>query len=81
VGDWGIKIGGIVEMDCESVIILIIGYHQLGQLLLGELEEENLTPDDQLMLADIWPPLDLHKTVPGVRGKLALVGNTWCARW
>lgn len=56
-------------------------YHRLSLLLLGELEEENLTPVDQLMLADIWSPLDLHETVRGVRGKLALVGNTWRARW
>ena len=33
------------------------------------------------MLADIWAPLDLHETVRGLKGKLALAGNTWRARW
>ena len=33
------------------------------------------------MLEDIWAPLDLHETVTGVKGKLALAGNTWRARW
>lgn len=35
----------------------------------------------QRMLDDIWAPLDLHETVTGVKGKLALAGNTWRARW
>ena len=35
----------------------------------------------QRMLEDIWAPLDLHETVTGVKGKLALAGNTWRARW
>lgn len=34
-----------------------------------------------LMLNDIWAPLDLHESVRGFKGKLALVGNTWRARW
>ena len=33
------------------------------------------------MLEDIWAPLDVHETVTGLRGKLALAGNTWRARW
>ena len=36
---------------------------------------------DLLMLEDIWAPLDLHETVDGIKGKLALAGNTWRARW
>ena len=36
---------------------------------------------DKLMIEDIGANLDLHETVKGVRGKLALVGNTWRARW
>ena len=35
----------------------------------------------QRMLSDIWSPLDLHDSVTGWRGKLALAGNTWRARW
>jgi hypothetical protein len=33
------------------------------------------------MLEDVWAELDLHDTVKGIKGKLALVGNTWRARW
>lgn len=35
----------------------------------------------KLMLEDIWASLDVHKTVRGLKGKLALAGNTWRARW
>lgn len=53
----------------------------LGRFMLGEVSESELTDKDKLILADIWAPLDLHETVNGIRGKLALVGNTWRARW
>lgn len=33
------------------------------------------------MIDDIWEPLDVHDSVRGGKGKLALVGNTWRARW
>ena len=56
-------------------------YTRLGELLLGEKTEEELTKEDQMMLADIWALLDLHETVRGWQGKLTLVGNTWRARW
>ena len=56
-------------------------YLRLGQYLLGNLTEEALTKTDRLMLSDIWAPLDLHETVRGIKGKLALAGNTWRARW
>lgn len=56
-------------------------YSILGKYLLDEVLESDLTDADKLMLADIWAPLDLHETVNGIRGKLALVGNTWRARW
>lgn len=42
------------------------------------------TVDDKLklkMLEDIWASLDMHETVAGLRGKLALAGNTWRALW
>ena len=52
-----------------------------GRLLLGEVTEADLSSVDKMMLSDIWNPLDLHKTVDGLRGKLALVGNTWRAHW
>lgn len=56
-------------------------YYRLGQYLLGELRAESLEFRDCLMLKDVWAPLDLHETVRGWRGKLALAGNTWRARW
>lgn len=56
-------------------------YYRLGQYLVGEINESGLSRQDKLMLEDIWAPLDLHETVKGWRGKLALAGNTWRARW
>lgn len=56
-------------------------YYNLGKYLLGEIEEEDLTAKDKLMLADVWAPLDLHETIDGMKGKLNLASNTWRARW
>lgn len=56
-------------------------YQQLGRLLLGEIAENALSKPERKMLADIWAPLALHKTLHGVKGKLGLVGNTLRARW
>lgn len=56
-------------------------YNRLGQYALGEIKKEALTKPDMKMLADVWAPLDLHETLTGVKGKLALAGNTWRARW
>lgn len=57
-------------------------YSRLGSLLMGDIAEEALTPPERRMLSDVWAPLDLHrKGVKGFRGKLALSGNTWRARW
>lgn len=56
-------------------------YKRLGLYLLGDLDESELTRNDKLMLADVWADLDLHETLHGVKGKLALAGNTWRARW
>ena len=56
-------------------------YIRLGKYLLGEISYEDLTKNDYQMLDDIWAPLDLHESVRGFKGKLALVGNTWRARW
>lgn len=54
---------------------------RLGRFLVGELTVDGLQLADRRMLEDIWGPLDVHETVAGVRGKLALAGNTWRARW
>lgn len=57
-------------------------FSRLGQYLIGEVQEFNsLSVQDKQMLEDIWAPLDVHETVRGVKGKLALAGNTWRARW
>lgn len=56
-------------------------FSHLGEYLLGEFRVSDLTLLDRRMLEDVWAPLDVHKSVTGIRGKLALVGNTWRARW
>lgn len=56
-------------------------FSRLGKYLVGELAADGLQPMDLHMLSDIWSPLDLHDSVTGWRGKLALAGNTWRARW
>lgn len=56
-------------------------YSRLGRFLVGELTADGLQLTDRRMLSDIWAPLDVHETVTGLRGKLALAGNTWRARW
>lgn len=49
---------------------------------VGEVQDiKSLSEQERRMLNDIWAPLDLHETVTGVKGKLALAGNTWRARW
>lgn len=56
-------------------------YFMLGRYLLGEVNEKDLNELDRQMLQDVWAPLDLHETARGLKGKLALAGNTWRARW
>lgn len=56
-------------------------FNQLGKYLIGECQDSSFTIQEKRMLVDIWAPLDLHETVRGWRGKLALAGNTWRARW
>ena len=56
-------------------------FSRLGQYLIGEIKDSGFTFQDERMLADVWAPLDVHETVRGVKGKLALAGNTWRARW
>lgn len=56
-------------------------YSHLGQYLLGELSENDLSKQDQMMLADVWAPLAVHESLHGVKGKLGLVSNTLRANW
>lgn len=72
----------------------VIGQEAFGSRI-GELENSSSnfsrttdskqsTIDNKLkskMLEDVWAPLDVHETVTGLRGKLALTGNIWRARW
>lgn len=55
-------------------------YTRLGKYLLGEIAEEELTKVDKKMLSDVWADLDLHD-FQGVKGKLALAGNSVRATW
>jgi hypothetical protein len=57
-------------------------YYRLGLFLIGEVQGfKSLTVQDRMMLEDVWAELDVHDTVRGIKGKLALAGNTWRARW
>lgn len=56
-------------------------FYRIGRYLLGDLTETDMTKTDKRMLKDIWAPLDLHDAVRGLKGKLALAGNTRRARW
>lgn len=56
-------------------------YLKLGYYLLGVLPEDGLNKHEKRMLYDVWAPLDLHESDQGLKGKLALAGNTWRARW
>ena len=56
-------------------------YYRLGKYLVGEFQASGFKFQDKLMLEDVWADLDVHDTVRGIKGKLALVGNTWRARW
>ena len=57
-------------------------YYRLGLFLIGEVQGfKSLTVQDRMMLEDVWAELDVHETVRGIKGKLALAGNTWRARW
>lgn len=53
----------------------------LGGYLLGELQEDELSDLDKMMLADVWAPLDIHPDVHGWKSKLVLARNTWRAGW
>ena len=56
-------------------------YYQLGKYLVGDVQEfKSLRVQDKRMLEDVWAELDVHETVKGIKGKFALVGNTWRAR-
>lgn len=56
-------------------------FYKLGYYLLGDVDENALSCEDKMMLADVWADLDLHESLNGIRGKLLLAGNTWRARW
>ena len=78
------------EIDWNSLNALIneFGFRKfydsflkLGRYLLGEICKDELTEKDLMLLDDVWGDLDLHETHLGIKGKLALAGNTWRARW
>lgn len=78
------------ELDWNSLDALIdeFGFRKfydsflrLGKYLVGEIDGSTLNLRDKRMFEDVWADLDVHETVQGIKGKLALVGNTWRARW
>lgn len=54
---------------------------RLGVYLVGDITADDLQPEDRMMQADIWAPLDLHEQLEGVKAKFQLAGNFWRARW
>ena len=56
-------------------------YTHIGEFVIGEREETDLSIPESRMMDSVWEGLDLHDTVEGVRGKLKLVGNTHRAAW
>ena len=56
-------------------------FYRLGKYLIGEVDDSGLNSCDKRMLEDVWAELDVHESLMGMKGKLALVGNTWRARW
>lgn len=53
-----------------------ITYNRLGQYMMGEIGEKDLNNQDLRMLSDVWADLDLNETNRGVKGKIAMAGNT-----
>lgn len=87
--DWTLLVAKIDEFGFRK---FYDSYYRLGKYLAGEVlgqakrqgraqEFYSLKVQDRMMLDDVWAELDVHETVKGVRGKIALVGNTWRARW
>lgn len=56
-------------------------YQRLGKYLAGGFQTSRFMFQDKRMLENVWSELDVHDTVKGIKGKLALVGNTLRARW
>lgn len=62
-------------------------YYRIGTCLLDDgqgvqgFKSLSLSYQDKRMLEDVWAPQDLHETVYGIKGKIALAQSTWRARW
>jgi len=78
------------EIDWDSLDALIDefgfrkfykSYYNLGQYLIGDIKEDDLTIVDKKMLRDVWNDLDCHETMTGIKGRIASVGNTCRAWW
>ena len=86
--DWSVLDAKIDEFGFRK---FYDSYYRLGLYLIGEFQvsssstseaaKSSVKFQDKLMLEDVWSELDVHDTVKGIKGKLALVGNTWRARW
>lgn len=76
--DWALLEAYIFEFGFRK---FYNSFLRIGLYLMGDLQDSGLTDQDKKVLEDIWAPLDLHETVRGLKGKPALAGNTWRARW
>lgn len=58
-----------------------LSYYNVGQFIIGELDESNLSEIDLKLYSNIWEDLDIPETYHGIKAKLAMVGSTMRARW
>lgn len=56
-------------------------YNRLGQYLLGEINESDLSILDKRMLKDVWSDLTLPASGGGLKNKFSIAQNTLQARW
>lgn len=56
-------------------------YAHLGEFISGGCDYNALTMPERRMMDSVWEGLDLHTDVRGVKGKMALVGNTVRSAW
>ena len=73
--------GGAAGPGVFGGVRLVVGGCFGLLFLFGGILVTDLSAADMKMLEDLWAALDLHESVKGLRGKLALAGNTFRARW
>ncbi len=76
--DWDLLSAFIDEYGFSK---FYIAYVRMGQYLMGDLSDNDLTRSEKRMLADIWAPIDCPKSFHGVKAKMAMAASTFRARW